>query len=808
MKSLWKSASLIALATAFAPAMALAQDEPEGAAGGSLVDELVITAQKREQNLQDVPIVVTTVGQQALQDAGVRDVKDLMLVTPGLMVSSTANESSTVARIRGIGTIGDNAGLESSVGIVIDGVYRPRASTGIGDLGELQRVEVLKGPQGTLFGKNTSAGVINVISADPSFEFGARGELTVGNYNAREISGSITGPILEDKIAGRLYLASRQRDGFYDVRIGNGPRTQTDDMERNYWTARGQLLFTPSEDLKVRVIADYTSRDESCCAATTYVRGPGAGSLDLAAGQTATLNPVRRGSRIGYANRTGDNSVIDQGLSAEATWDTPWLNNATLTSVTAWRNWRTEIAQDADFSVADLIYRRPDGSFSTEFDQFSQEFRLAGEAGPVNWMVGLFYADETLDQHTPLVFGNDLEEFLSYRFSANTNAGRLADLAAVTPGTVFIPGEGYDDSYHQEARSLAFFSNNDWEINEALTLTVGLRYTSEKKTLEAHYDNIGTSSDACFAANARRAIITGQLGAAGAASYFGTVCGAFNDYAFDDATTNQSNSNDELTGTVKLAWRIADGILTYGSYAKSYKSGGFNFDRARAAIGTISEDTFFKPEYVEAYELGVKTTLLDGNLLLNAAAFYQEFENFQLNTYDGLRYAVSSIPLVISKGVDADMNWRTPLEGLSIQAGVTFANSQYGDFTPAAGVPVRLPGSRLSGAPLWSSTLAATYVRPIGETLELRTAFNMRYSSAYNTGSDLNPIKAQGDYHIYNLRVGLGSQDERWMVELWGANLTDVAYAQVIFDASFQTGTYNAIYAPPRTYGATLRVSF
>jgi len=807
MRNLMRAASMAVLASVAVPAAAHAQSEADKS---SLVDEIVVTANKREQSLQDVPIVVTAIGEQALKDGGVKDIKDLMQLTPGLMVSSTANESTTVARIRGIGTVGDNAGLESSVGIVIDGVYRPRAATGIGDLGEMERVEVLKGPQGTLFGKNTSAGVINVLTAEPEFKFGATGELTLGNYSAREISGSITGPIIGDVLAGRLYVADRERDGFYDVRVGNGPRTRTDDNNRNYWTARGQLLFLPSTDLKIRVIADYTQRDESCCAAVTYVRGPGAAALDQAAGTTTTLNPIDPERRLAYANRDGINHVTDKGLSGELTYDTPWFNGATVTLISAWRNWKTSLGQDSDFSAGDLIYRLDDGKFFTEFDQISHEVRYAGSTEKLNWLVGVFYAKEELDQGTPVYFGQDLERFLSLRFSGGLNPNLFATLAGVPVGTVFPSGGGYSDRYHQESTSLALFTNNSYAFTDQLELTVGLRYTTEEKKLASDYDNVGGGGLGCAASLARRPQITTALGAGGAASYFAAVCATMNDPAFDNYSTNQKRSGEELTGTVKLAYRLTPDYLTYASFARSYKSGGFNLDRARAAPGVRQAvpDTFFDPEFVDSYEVGLKATLLGGDLLLNTAVFYQEFTDFQLNTYDGISYKVASIPLVVSRGVDTDFVWRTPVDGLRLQGGVTYAETQYGDFTPEPGVSGRLPNSRLSGAPLWSSSISGSYDRDITDSLAFRGSVSVRYTSSYNTGSDLNPIKVQDGFAQVNARIGIGAQDKRWEVELWGANLTDETVAQVIFDPAFQTGSYNAIWAPPRTYGVTLRSTF
>ena len=222
VKNILASSSALALifVAVGAQAQSTAPDAPR------TVDEIVVTAQKRTQSLQDVPIVVTAVNAQQLQDAGVRDIKDLTVVTPGLTVTTTGSNTSTTARIRGVGTVGDNVGLESSVGVVIDGVYRPRNGVAFGDLGDLERIEVLKGPQGTLFGKNTSAGVINILTKRPEFQVGANSEITVGNYDAVGASLSLTGPIVADKIAGRLFLAGRARDGIYNVVGGVPTNTQ------------------------------------------------------------------------------------------------------------------------------------------------------------------------------------------------------------------------------------------------------------------------------------------------------------------------------------------------------------------------------------------------------------------------------------------------------------------------------------------------------------------------------------------------------------------------------------------------------
>ncbi|HST92036.1 MAG TPA: TonB-dependent receptor plug domain-containing protein, partial [Brevundimonas sp.] len=311
------------------------QDSP------TTIDDIIVTAQKREQNLQDVPIVVTTLSQETLQDAGVRDIKDLQILTPGMTVTSTSSEASTTARIRGVGTVGDNPGLESSVGIVIDGVYRSRNSVGFGDLGELQRIEVLKGPQGTLFGKNTSAGVINIITEAPSFTPGYNAELTFGNYGQMGISGSVTGP-LTDQLAFRLYAGRRVRDGFYSVDTGDGPRTETTDNNSDYGTVRGQLLWLPNDNTSIRVIADYSRRDEFCCTGVQIRTGPTYPFIDaLSVGTGQTPPAAGFGalpfSRRAFANRSTAQEIEDRGISIEANIDLPSLGDATLTSVTSAR---------------------------------------------------------------------------------------------------------------------------------------------------------------------------------------------------------------------------------------------------------------------------------------------------------------------------------------------------------------------------------------------------------------------------------------------------------------------------------------
>jgi iron complex outermembrane receptor protein len=800
------------------------------------IDTIIVTAQKREQSLQDVPLVVTAVSEQLLQDTGVRDIKDLTILTPGLLVTSTSNESVTTARIRGIGTVGDNAGLESSVGVVVDGVYRPRNGVGFGDLGELERIEVLKGPQGTLFGKNTSAGVINVVTKRPSFDFGANVELTAGNYGALEGAASITGPFSE-KVAGRLYVAHRERDGFLDVVRGPGPRTNNEDNDRKFKTARGQLLFQPSEALDIRFTADYTDRDENCCAAPQVVLTPTTGVLQvLNALQPGSFrNPADPFERDAYSNRSTKQEVEEKGASMEINWDMAGLGGATLTSITAWRDWETINGQDADFTTVDILYREPNGDFGNRFKQLSQEFRLAGESDRLSWLVGLFYADEDLNSRDQLILGNQFQQYFN---------GLTQGLLTLFPPTAYPGGQGTRDVYDQDSKSWALFTNNSIRFTDRLEMTLGLRYTEESKDLDSQYSN-QHSGQGCSLLRANATLRSAALGLAGPAAQqqalqvYGIGCSVtYADPLFGNVATSQSIDEQEWSGTAKLAYRFSDDVMSYVSYARGYKAGGFNLYRERSGlfflqpgpnvipgVGTldgpiIDLDTSFDREIVDSYELGVKTQWAGNSLLLNGALFYQDYSDFQLNTFTGLQFIVTSLPQVVSQGVDIDFVWYTPLNQLSFQGGVTYADTTIEDFGGATNLQyfrTDRKDDQLSFAPEWSASLSATYEQPIGNTLLFRGNIGARYTSEFNTGSNLDPRKMQDAMALVNARVGLGADDEKWMVELWALNLTDEDYYQVLFDATLQgsstapgqsQSTINGFLGAPRTYGITARFKF
>lgn len=767
------------------------------------LDKIVVTAQKREEALQDVPITLTVLPEQLLQDSGVRDIKNLQNLVPGMNVISTGSEASTAIRIRGVGTTGDNPGLESSVGVVIDGVYRPRSGVGFGDLGELERIEVLKGPQGTLFGKNTSAGVVNIITRRPSYSQSAEAELTVGNYGAIGVAGSYNDAI-SDSAAFRIYATKRKRDGFLDVHNGEGPRIETDDNDQNVQSVRAQLLLEPTDNLDINIIGDFASREENCCGAVSYIRGGTAPILDaLVGGDAVSATPADPYARIAYENRSSRQDIKDKGISAEINWQTPWLNGATLTSITSKRDWKVMGGADSEFSSADIIHRDFDKN-SVQFKTFTQEFRLAGSTDNLDWMVGYFHANEDMVRQDSVSMGKDYYPYWSLRFGLP--AGTISALTGLTNEQ--LSGVGYVDNYKHEATSDALFGNFTFKVTDALNLTAGVRYTNEKKELDSVYTN-PNGGLGCLAA----------LQPGFPASLIGIMCLPNSNILHNGRVTHQERDEKEWSGTLKADYRWNEHAMTFVSAARGYKAGGFNLDRVQSATGlndsstgiVPSDDTSFEGEFVDSFELGAKTTWMDGNLLVNAALFHETFTDYQMNTFLGLGYTVLSLDELVSQGIDTEVLWQAS-KGLLVQGGVTYNDARFADeLAGAAFAPggdfAKLPGTRVPLAPYWSATMALTYERSLGSSLDGNFHIGAKYVSPTNTGADKDAEKYQGGYTVVNARLGIAGKGNRWAVELWGENLTDAEYAQVIFDAPFQTG-WDAFLGAPRTYGVTFRVSY
>ncbi|MDB5495985.1 MAG: TonB-dependent receptor [Phenylobacterium sp.] len=809
-----------ALTLAFAAGSAWGQaPAPSPSPPPTSVTELVVTAQKREQRLQDVPVVVTVLTEKKLTDNNVHSVADLVTLTPGLTSTTNATEGTTIARIRGVGNVADNPGLEDAVGLYIDGVYRPRNGVSFQDLGELNDIEILKGPQGTLFGKNTIAGVIQITTKRPSFTFGAQGEVTVQNYGGYGGSVSVTGPVLGDKIAIRLYVADRQRDGFIPVRTTPGSDVHPQNDE-NVFTTRDQLLLQPNDVFDVNFIVDYTRRNDHCCVAIDFHNGTPATIQNLVFPGTIP-NPVDPENRTAYLNHSSVNRIEDQGISATAHWKTPYFNNATLTSITAYRDNRESFGGDTDSTLADIAFTTTNGNF-THFRQFSEELQYAGSTSMVNWLVGFFYSHELLDTGNFVENGPAIGPYLNVLS------------AGVLPAAGYPPNQGPIDVYHQKEHSYAIYTQEEFKLTDQFSIIGGLRYTWEHKDLNSLFTNNDTAN---LCANVLQAATHSPTPIPFSAyinfpkSIFGTAC--LVNPAFKNLSNFQKLDEEAFTGTLKLQYKFNDEKMVYASYSKGNLVGGFNLAEVTlpfqgGAPNTSlapQTDTSFPSEWVNAWEAGAKTQWLDRRLSLNAAIFHQAYRNHQLNAFTGTQFVEFTIPEAVTSGVELEGMFAVTPE-LTLNGGVTYAYSRYPDDSrnrlvlqaPGSNL-FNLPGSRLSYGPLWSLVGGGSYRHPITEGWDAFFNVDAKYTSSYQIGSDEDPVKMQKGYSLVNASVGVTSHDQRYSLSIWATNLFNQFYKQTAFDGVIQTfstppalnSTENNYYyfpAPPRFYGATLRVKY
>jgi outer membrane receptor protein involved in Fe transport len=583
--------------------------------------DIVITATRRNQALSDVPMAVSAVTAKNLQYTGATDIRQLNQVAPSLLVSSTTSEAgAAVARIRGIGTVGDNPGLEGSVGVFIDGVYRSRTGMGLTDLGPLDRIEVLRGPQGTLFGRNTSAGLISIITAKPLFDPEISAQIDAGNYGYIRGMVSATGPIT-DTLAVRLDTVYAKRNGFlHDVVSGR------DVNDRDRGLVRGQVLYQPNDRFSFRLIGDISKQREECCAAaylpthnTTFTGGQfvetpsSIAAIENALGAQIQDDTFRRDVSI-TPGRNYNSRVNDGGVSGEINYDTGW---GALTSITAYRYNKYTRGQDADYNALDILYRDDDGGSFNRFKTFSQELRLQGQAFDrhLDWLVGGYYANEKLTVADNLSYGKDYERYANCLIAANFAASPLIPDSILAPGTPtcfngtvaagvlpFLPasqqpvlaafarlgifagppftdsgfrnltsplltlnGSGLDDTWNQTSNNWALFTHNIISFNDRLKLTVGARYTHEQKKLAG---DLTDTNNLCSAISSSILISLGQL-----PCVIPGVPGGSLDIR-DKRTENK------VSGTAVLSYKATDRLLAYASYSRGYKAGGFNLDRS------------------------------------------------------------------------------------------------------------------------------------------------------------------------------------------------------------------------------------
>jgi outer membrane receptor protein involved in Fe transport len=744
---------------------------------------VVVTATGRETSLQDVPLSVTAFDDKALKLSGIEDARQLMALAPSLTLNVTTSDSAgVVIRLRGIGSEAINAGLESSVGTYVDGVYRARSNLSLSSLPGIDRIEVLRGPQGTLFGKNTSVGVLNVVTKSPEFDPSVEIVGTIGNYDYRQVSAALTGPIVGDKLAGRVDAVITQRDGW--IEDIDSDRTF---RNKDVYTLRTQLLWQANPDLKARLILDHSYYDQS--GPDTYVPtyyDPETLSLLQDVFQVPTGLGLDSLTNTISEDRDSREMNTQHGASLQVDWD---IGDITATSVSSYRMWRNKQGREVDYSEIDLAYIDFGGAHQY-FETASQEFRLTGESGPVDWLAGLYYAREDIDARYGYRIGNDLGDWFDARFGTDT-------FAALLPG-----GFGSNTQFNQTTTSYSAFTHNIIALNDRTNLTLGGRYTVDEKEVDAIWSlgNPGCTDD-----------LTGLARSLACLQLWDP---RYTEAARGGPTYSTGNTEREFSGVASMDYALTDTINLYATAGRGYKAGGFALDPA--GFDPISSETpnpdpqalAFEPEFSNHFELGAKTQFFDRRLTINAAAFHTELENFQLSYNTGAALPTVNIPQVTTTGAEFELSAR-PIESVSSTFNVVYANAHYGDIDPELGLPANilaLNQRRLYNAPLWTVTGSLGWDDLVFDGRFRAFAYaDARYQSSAFTERSLRANSEQDAYATVNARIGIQPPDEAWSIELWSRNLTDERYLVSTIAATFTAASNVGVPGEPRLYGVTFR---
>ena len=796
--------ALIAVGALASPAVAMAQSTSPGAPSrASTVGELVVTAGKREQSLQDVPVSVAVVTGESIRDLSIQNLDELSTYVPGLTIVEGGEQ--TGISIRGFGA-SLNFGIDQSVGLFIDEIYAGRERQFRSTFLDIGRVEVLKGPQGTLFGKNTIAGAVVIATGAPSQtpSLSVRGEYSP-TTNRRSIEAVANGP-LTPTLSGRLAARWSQDDGY----IYNTLTREEEEQEQDK-IVRGTLLWEPTDRLTVRAKAEYSEYDRT---GRNFIISEISG---LAVGRPlvnspATLLPLPAPADVGAAQRLSTyrfyDPAFDVGLdyttskqresahveSKNAVLDIGYdVGFGTLRSITGYSAYDSNDQRDVDWSPTPFLFE----PITQSFDQWSQEFRIVSDLGErFDYVAGLYWfkTDFFVDRRT------DIDINLFFVPIENLAARKYSNLRFLD----------------QTAETYSAYAQGTWHITDRLDLTVGGRYMREKKTATDRLDfaEFGTTRFLDPANNPADAAILAQ-----ALVFNAGLQTTRHSFAGESVEEN-------FTPEGKIAFKVSPDILLYASATRGYKGGGFNSN----SNTQNRQDFGFRPETATGVEAGGKLRLLDRTMSVNFAAFRQDFKDLQLSIWQGNGFFLTNAGSARSQGVEGDMRWqateRLQLSGAfslvdaryteSVQVACNIAQLNFGQSgcflipaptpaNPAATRPVQdFDGRRF--APKYTATLGAGYLQPFTDDLEIlfRADANFRAKGQ----SALDPTITQPALQTLDLSANLRPQadDGRWSLSFLVQNVTDERYYYFEFEAPSQTGTRIGFPAPPRRY--TFRASY
>lgn len=732
------------------------------------LDEVVVSARKRAENAQDVPISVSVRNGEELAGDNSFRMQDVLRSMPNVATEIQQPRQTSIV-IRGLGKNPANDGLEASVGIFLDGVYLGRSGMATNDLIDVERIEVLRGPQGTLFGKNTTAGALNIVTRAPGAEFETWGQVSLGNQEFSQLSGAVNAPLVPERLAFRFSAFNTDRKGFvYDETLDQ----HLGEFDRQ--GARAQLLWTPAVNTRVRIIADYNSQDED---------GPGYVLVDpgivMADGSIRPNNFLDRNARAGYTpqiERFGRRTDAEspQRIAAEQTGLSAQLDvtigEHLLTSISAWRKWNFRPENDGDYTRLSV---QPLFGVSARHRQFSQELRMssATESG-FDYMVGAYFFTQKMESAQQVGYGADAADFM-------------------TPGLTPLALDGFTvftDSA-PETDSHAVFAQGTWRPTNAWEFTAGIRWTDEQRA--AHITR-SSAGGAVLPAGSTAALATrARLG-----SY---------------VTTGVNTDEEFVSGLLSARYEISEHMMTYLSASRGAKSGGIN-----VAILAPGVDQTLRPETANSMELGWKSQWPASGIQLNLAAFWTDVDDYQATLRDRVlnTFYLTNAGSIRSRGVELESLYR-PAPGLELSLEAGWHDATYTSFTSAP-CPLEtvnptacdFTGERVVGSPPWTASGGARYEFLLGSSG--RRAFaDVEYTRTAAYKLDLSDYTRTDSYGVTHLQLGIQGRDDRWRAWVWARNLADTDYYTTLATAgAFGSGAVVGLMADPRTYGISVRAGF
>jgi len=837
VKNLLKTTSCLAvLATSLcATAPAWGQD--------FALEEIIVTASKRPQTLQEIPVAVTVVNADALEKAQIVDIKDLQSLVPSLRISQLQVAGNTSFFIRGFGNGSNNIGTEPSVAVFVDGVYRSRSASALADYPNLERIEVLRGPQSTLFGKNASAGVISVVTAKPDLDgYSGSAAITVGEFSQVLIKGDVTGP-LSDSLAFSLSGSSNTRDGYF-TNAADG--SKINDLDR--FGVRGQLLFQPTDQLELRFIADYDKIDESCCGTVNVLNGPSSTVIGLLGGQVLTENPFARSQFYNY-NPTND--ITNSGVSLQIDYD---FDKFALTSITSSRSLTRNEDSDSDFTSARLL---DEVSSNNDIDGFTQELRLASSGeGSFDWMVGGFFFDETVDINNTLSFGPDFRPFFDV-----LTAGALGGVEAsfgLPPGTFQAPGQGTVELMSQDNRAVSIFGQVELHVSDRVTVTLGANYTKDEKDVAISAVSTDVFSSLDFEQIVYAQTFTAISGLpptptniaalptvdAAANSISMTACDPAQPTLpcnpllglqplqflppfanFPNGAESGSTSDSDTTWTARVAFDATDSINLYAGAATGFKASSWNLTRDSrpfpgdmAALGAGPNDRFGPPNLVSgtryagpeeafAVEIGMKARFDRGTV--NIAVFDQQIKGFQSSIFIGTGFVLANAGKQSTTGIEFEANF-SPIDSLSLALSGIWMDPKYDSFVGAqgpGGVVVDLSGLSVSGVSELSLNFSTIYNFEFDNGTSGFVRGEYIYDDEVQLVENVAASILSRKVGTFNASVGL-AWENGFEAMLWGRNINNDDYLTSGFPTTVQSDRISSYPNQPRTWGLTVTKRF